>query len=369
MKRNKNVDILRAAAILIIIVYHAYALTGYPWANHMRLNRLLSFGGEVGVTLFFVLSGYGIAMSLNYKSQQGNLPSWGAFMKKRCLRIMPQYYFCIVFLLLFQSQAWISGQGLKHILAYGLFGQNLTATTHGSINGALWAMATIFQFYLIALPLFRLVKKNYLAAGLGAILVTIASKYVIYHLILAPAGADGTAYFVYGRQLISALDNFVLGMVAAILSQKLLEGRKERKKGRGWLGLVEVLILLAAIVVTAYWYNGHGLYVDALRGYVGHSLLALLMTGLVVAAAISPEAPGFLTRPGSFLAKYQYGMYLWHMPLIVSLVNGSPAFQKLAAQSFLAFAVSIIVIAGLVGVFLTKCIDGYVSGRAARKMQ
>ena len=366
MKRNKNVDILRAAAILIIIIYHAYALTGYPWSSHVRLNRLLSFGGEVGVTLFFVLSGYGISSSLSSQDRRGGLPSWGSFMKKRCLRIMPQYYFCIVFLLLFQSQAWISGQGLKHILAYGLFGQNLTATTHGSINGALWAMATIFQFYLIALPLFRLVKKNWLAAGLGAVLVTIASKYVIYHLLLAPAGAEGTAYFVYGRQLISALDNFVLGMVAALLTQK---SAKPRKAGRGWIGLVGILALLAAIVATVYWYNSHGLYVDALRGYVGHSLLALLLTALVVLAAISPEAPGILTRPGSFLAKYQYGMYLWHMPLIVSLVNGSPAFQKLAAQSFPAFAISIVAVAGLVGVFLTKCIDGYVAGWASRHPQ
>ncbi len=366
MKRNKNVDILRAAAILIIIVYHAYALTGYPWSSHVRLHRLLSFGGEVGVTLFFVLSGYGISCSLSSQDRRGSLPSWGSFMKKRCLRIMPQYYFCIVFLLLFQSQAWISGQGLKHILAYGLFGQNLTITTHGSINGALWAMATIFQFYLIALPLFRLVRKNWLVTSLGAIGVTIASKYVIYHLLLAPAAADGTAYFVYGRQLISALDNFVLGMAAALVAEKLARREKAR---RGWLSLVGILFLLAAVVATAYWYNSHGLYVDALRGYVGHSLLALLLTGLVLVAAISPEAPGILTRPGSFLAKYQYGMYLWHMPLIVSLVNGSPAFQKLAAHSFPAFAVSILALAGLVGVFLTKCIDGYVTGRASRHPQ
>ena len=58
---------------------------------------------EVGVTLFFLLSGYGIYLSLSSSEARGCLPGWRAFMKKRCIRIMPQYYVCITVLLIFMS--------------------------------------------------------------------------------------------------------------------------------------------------------------------------------------------------------------------------------------------------------------------------
>ena len=60
MKRIKNIDLLRAGAILYIMLYHCYVLSGQPWQSHTAIHTLLTLGGEVGVTLFFLLSGYGI---------------------------------------------------------------------------------------------------------------------------------------------------------------------------------------------------------------------------------------------------------------------------------------------------------------------
>ena len=57
MKRIKNIDLLRAGAILYIMLYHCYTLSGKPWHAHTAIHTFLSFGGEVGVTLFFLLSG------------------------------------------------------------------------------------------------------------------------------------------------------------------------------------------------------------------------------------------------------------------------------------------------------------------------
>ena len=65
MKRIKNIDLLRAGAILYIMLYHCYVLSGQPWQSHTALHTLLTLGGEVGVTLFFLLSGYGIYLSLS----------------------------------------------------------------------------------------------------------------------------------------------------------------------------------------------------------------------------------------------------------------------------------------------------------------
>lgn len=162
MKRIKNIDLLRAGAILYIMLYHCYVLSGQPWQAHTALHIFLSFGGEIGVTLFFLLSGYGIYLSLASSEERGKLPSWKTFMKKRCLRIMPQYYVCITVLLIFMSTQMLSRDGIRHIIAYYTLTENFSPATHGSINGALWTMGVIFQFYLIAPFLYKAVRKNWL---------------------------------------------------------------------------------------------------------------------------------------------------------------------------------------------------------------
>ena len=134
MKRIKNIDLLRAGAILYIMLYHCYVLSGQPWQAHTAIHTILTLGGEVGVTLFFLLSGYGIYLSLSSSEERGCLPGWRAFMKKRCIRIMPQYYVCVTVLLIFMSTQMFSNEGFRHILAYYTFTENFSPVTHGSIN-------------------------------------------------------------------------------------------------------------------------------------------------------------------------------------------------------------------------------------------
>ena len=356
MNRNRNVDILRAMAILLIIVYHCYILGGSPWSSHHKLNVLLSFGGELGVTLFFVLSGFGIFYSLLRQEKNGMPIKWTDFMRKRCVRIMPQYYFCIGFLLIFQSTAMISAEGVGHIFAYGLFLQNLTPATHGSINGALWAIATIFQFYLIAVLLFKLIKRNWILTGILSIVITIVSKYVIYHLIIPTALPGNTnAFFVYGRELISALDNFVLGMLAAMASVFLIE--KLGRRQRICIGLTGVTVYIIILLVVSYYFSVSGLYVDSIRGYVGHTVLAFLMSGLVVCVSVLPQRDWKILKPLYIVADYQYGMYLWHMPIIGYLYNGAPAIKSLVSKSFALYIICIILVVTVFGWFVSKCVD------------
>ena len=212
MKRIKNIDLLRAGAILYIMLYHCYVLSGQPWQSHTAIHTLLTLGGEVGVTLFFLLSGYGIYLSLSSSEARGCLPGWRAFMKKRCIRIMPQYYVCITVLLIFMSTQMFSNEGLRHILAYYTFTENFSPVTHGSINGALWTMGVIFQFYLIAPFLYKAVRKNWLVSAIVSIVFTVICRFAVVRYLHNSGISDNSVYFVYERQVFSALDNFVLGM-------------------------------------------------------------------------------------------------------------------------------------------------------------
>ena len=80
MKHIKNIDLLRAGAILYIMLYHCYVLSGQPWQSHTAIHTLLTLGGEVGVTLFFLLSGYGIYLSLSSSESRGCLPRLAGFL-------------------------------------------------------------------------------------------------------------------------------------------------------------------------------------------------------------------------------------------------------------------------------------------------
>ena len=68
-------DELKGAAILLIVIYHAGGVL--VWQNF--------FHGDVGVDLFVILSGMGLALGTRVES------AW-SFLKRRLVRVMPAYW-------------------------------------------------------------------------------------------------------------------------------------------------------------------------------------------------------------------------------------------------------------------------------------
>lgn len=118
---------------------------------------------------------------------------------------MPQYYVCITVLLIFMSTQMFSNEGLRHILAYYTFTENFSPVTHGSINGALWTMGVIFQFYLIAPFLYKAVQGK---TGLYLPCIHCFHCYLpvlpLSAISTIPGISDNSVYFVYERQVFSA---------------------------------------------------------------------------------------------------------------------------------------------------------------------
>jgi peptidoglycan/LPS O-acetylase OafA/YrhL len=84
-EREPGLDLLRALAIILVVIYHA-GIFGFALPN--RLHRF----GWIGVDLFFVLSGYligGQLLAPLAREQPMNLPR---FFSRRALRIMPAYF-------------------------------------------------------------------------------------------------------------------------------------------------------------------------------------------------------------------------------------------------------------------------------------
>ncbi|MEZ5642604.1 MAG: acyltransferase family protein [Burkholderiaceae bacterium] len=82
------VDVLRAAAVVMVLVYHLIEL--FKWANFPTSGLLLGFrAGWVGVELFFVISGFVITLSCArnieaYGARGYRSPSWEAVSCASC---------------------------------------------------------------------------------------------------------------------------------------------------------------------------------------------------------------------------------------------------------------------------------------------
>ena len=98
MPRYANVNKIRAIACLSVLFYHCYALCNHTISIPI-IEWILPLGGEIGVTAFFVLSGYGIYSSLYIQDKKQKTATFNSFMRKRFQKLAPHYYFNLFFLI------------------------------------------------------------------------------------------------------------------------------------------------------------------------------------------------------------------------------------------------------------------------------
>ena len=311
--RNENVDLFRAVSLLMIVVYHAWVLTGGQPTGIGVLDQTILYWGEIGVTAFFLLSGYGIFHSLS-RRPVNSLADYRDFLWRRFQRLAPQYYLSLAVVLL--------------LLPHLFFVHNFVPAWHGSINGALWTMGVTVQFYLVAPLLYRPVRRAPFCSMAASVAVTVLVKIFLFPRIAASAGPDASAtlLFIYGRQLLTALDNFVAGMAVA----RWVELRAPRRKGAALCGFAAGI---AALWGLCRWASRSGLHAPTRSGYLWHSLVALCLAGTLLAIHAwqgTSRLPA-LRRGLLELSRREYAIYVWHLLVIRNLADHSTWVQALCS--------------------------------------
>lgn len=283
--------------------------------------------GDLGVSLFFVISGFLITLLLLREESATGTVSLRAFYLRRTLRIFPAYYVYILFSLAIDTvrhHPW-SWQLLFSAIAYlmnyfnALHGHPATSVAHA------WSLADEEQFYLLWPTLFLLLlhaaprrRPEWVAVMIVAVLAWRSWLYLGGHV--------GAAY-VYNA-FDTRFDNLAIGCALALLLSRPAVLRAGSVIGRSWwMALPTIAALYASRVLlpSAYHYS------------LGFTVDALLMATLVVQLMqLSVGAGwGWLNHPVTrYFGALSYSLYLYHgwgMAVATHLGDHGEAFRLIAA--------------------------------------
>jgi len=247
MTPNRPIRILRALAILAIIVFHFFEISLMVGAHRLPAPALLNTTGGWGVSIFLIVSGLGLVKSWERydlpsgaASSRDRLRGVGAFYGRRLRRIFPLFWFVAVPILVVSALAGnLAGQLWK--LPFWLTGTNIVMPSVywplAARSPQWWYISLALQFYLLFPVLAWSLARwgPWCLVGM-AVVVQAACFQFVGHL------APGHAYFLQG---------FIgCRMVEVCVGMVLGEALWHRRVGGLRLAALAVVPFLALAVLT-----------------------------------------------------------------------------------------------------------------------
>ena len=320
---------IRGFAALLVFWYHARWKAGDP-AMTMAGFDLRAFlqHCDVGVCIFFVLSGYLLTNGFRpwVLDTSGSLlrPDFSKYMVRRAARILPLYMFVLLTFCLFEKSTY-AFYGILDFVLHTSCLHTFFQYSYTSINPVLWTIGIEFQFYLL-LPLAMLLVRSLKPhLGLWPSLFTLAGLGYGCHVVLQATQA-AVAPLVPDKLLNASatppasIFYFLLWFWVGIAWNFLFPPRASEKKP----GLaMEVCFLLCCAALTAVIIqSGEGQWRSiSLWGWP----LNCLVSGMLIMTA-SRSKLGMLcfeNAPMRRLGDLSFGVYLWHWPIMSAVFLGT----------------------------------------------
>jgi peptidoglycan/LPS O-acetylase OafA/YrhL len=343
-ERQPGLDLLRALAIIVVVIYHA-ALFGFKLPG--RVDRF----GWIGVDLFFVLSGYLIGGQLLAPLARDQRINLGRFFARRALRIMPAYF--AVLAIYFLLPSWREYAEMSQPFWKFLMSIQNVALHGGTAFSHAWSLAVEDQFYL-CLPFILLLASRSRRAAL-IILCAIVFGGIVLRTFLAwqnPATDFGVSFRGFQTWIYyptwTRLDPLVFGVALAAI---------EKFRPQWWKGLMNCApwLWLPGVALIAFGlYLGEGDYLSVAAAIWQFPLIAIGMAALLICAL----SPRLLFRrvaiPGAaFIASIAYSAYLIQK-LVIHFVAQFCTAHDIALTSVVALVlVEICVYAAATLLFIT----------------
>jgi peptidoglycan/LPS O-acetylase OafA/YrhL len=329
-------DGLRALAVLAVIAYH--------------LNLPYSAGGFLGVTVFFVLSGFLITSLLMWEWEQTQKIDLKPFWIRRAKRLLPAMFLLLISLnvvvpllkpalltslrqdtiaaIFYYSNWHYIFQDLSYFESF----KNPSLLTH------FWSLAIEEQFYIIwAVAILFLLKKVNNRKGIFLLIMGGALLSVVQMLLLYDPNLDPSRVY-YGTD--TRIFSLLIGAGFA-----LLVPRRPLSTMSKWaielLGIAGISVFLLMTVFTNQYdrfiYQGGMVLLSMTTAFL---VLALAWRSAVIANWILEW------KPLKWIGVRSYGIYLWHYPVILfmnSNVNtGGIHYGKVILELTLTFLLAAI---------------------------
>lgn len=305
--RAPGVDLLRALAILSVMLYHlsSHGIALPAWVEH----------GWMGVDLFFVLSGYLIGWQLLSRYASGHTPAWRNFMLSRALRILPAYYAVLALYVLLPATR--EGGDLQPLWKYLTFTVNLFPDwEQGRAYSHAWSLCIEEHFYLVFPLLAWLLVKHASARQTGLLLLALLAggallRGGLWQTQIAPHLAGGDvrqvidAYVVYLYDPSYArLDGLLMGASLAAVRAFRPQWWDRLQACSGRLMLLGGALLILATRITP---------ASLLGATLLFPLVALGCTALLAGVTSPAHWLGRTVLPGAqTLALLAFSLYLTH---------------------------------------------------------
>lgn len=318
-----GLDGIRAIAVIMVLAYH--------------LKLALFKSGFLGVTVFFVLSGYLITGILISEVEEEGTIDLKNFWLRRIRRLVPAVMSMAVVIIFVSTvvNKIIFTKGCKDFLAsvlgFNNWWQIFNKVSYFEAAGVpspfthCWSLAIETQFYLIypliLLGIYKLVKsigegrakRGLLFAGVTLLLALIS---VILMIVLFDPQQDASRVY-YGTD--TRAFSLLFGALLAILWEYRMVPRRLSASVNMVLGSVSFAVLLVMTIAingsSNFWYRG---------GQFFGTILTVLMVYAV--SGRKTWLSRFLSNPVlKWIGDRSYSIYLWHYPIILLISKGIKA--------------------------------------------
>ena len=345
-ERNKNIEMLRGMAILMMLFYHyIQSIPGLlsPSLDATVFNEAI---GAISLALFYTISGYGTYLLFERKENFRYMD----FVKRRCYGIIPHYYLVLFVTILFIKPYIIGKYSIKDICMEFLFIHNYNPEG-ATINGVTWTIALMMQFYLVAPLMYRFIKKYPYVATIIFVLISLVIARFSCAWITRNEMSGIWLVAASMRWLPTNLGVFALGMFAA-RCKKRINCPNEMK-------FIVLITLLLFMVVGFYKliYLVGGTYGDGYRFLIREPLMAACAALCIwLTGQLDFTYESVFGKVIQSVARNQYGIYLWHMILFGSVSQMSLYITYKEEHPLVLFVV-IYLLAIFVGIVFTKLVD------------
>lgn len=238
-------DSLRGFAAIWVVLFHLNEVGQFPAGYYQYFVK----HGSLGVTMFFVISGFAVQLALQRSA------SFADFLSRRAWRIYPPYLASIVLTLsVILARKIVTGSNDLAILPHSVTGwiQTLTLTTTPvtstpTINWVYWTLSYEVAFYLVLSTALLLPKFRWWALYLPTVVALFAPHNPVFFL-------QGWCFFGLGVAL--AAWNRERGPLPALLGVMCMADMLVNRDGaRASVAIATFLLIALATSSAGQWLN------------------------------------------------------------------------------------------------------------------